>query len=548
MTIQDFVRLSRVNAVLILLCALLGGGAGYGYAQLQLKTYEASTSALIVVAGSDIFTSNSVAQQKANAFASLVASRSVAEATAQSLGLTDLGGTLQGSVDSAKPVIYITASSNDAVRARDIANAAVAALAEQITELESIASTGVSAEEAAREGGTVDETTATQVVALEEAVVPGTPVYPNIPRIALIGAAAGLGLGYFIAFLRRALDNRVRHNSDVEDLTGSSVLAVVPRSSELNKEGRRQVDGLGEAAEALRHLRTNLRFLDVDNPPRAIVMTSSNPGEGKSTISAVLAQMLAASGQRTILMDCDLRKPVVHKIFEVDGSIGLTQVLAGDLQVADAAQMVPDQPHLRIIAAGRIPPNPSELLGSQRMKALIDRLSEEAIIIMDAPPLLPVTDSGLLAGLADGAIVVMEVGGTHKEQARLCAKVLDQVGARLLGVVLNRAARCQMGSVYYGYGYGGYGRSYYYQEDGKRFLGVFKRRKRRRAGFGEMVIEDQTDLPTAPLSVPDGAAQPDTTAQRASRTAAYTVGTERPTISSIPFDEPVPSRKSLRDK
>lgn len=107
MTIQDFVRLSRVNAVLILLCALLGGGAGYGYAQLQLKTYEASTSALIVVAGSDIFTSNSIAQQKANAFASLVASRSVAEATAQSLGLTDLGGTLQGSVDSAKPVIYI---------------------------------------------------------------------------------------------------------------------------------------------------------------------------------------------------------------------------------------------------------------------------------------------------------------------------------------------------------------------------------------------------------------------------------------------------------
>ena len=531
MTIQDFVRLTRVNALLIIACTVLGGAFGYGYAQLQLRTYEGTTSALVIVAGTDAFTANSVAQQKATAFASLVASRTVRDATAKSLGVDDLGGSLRGSVDSASPIIRITASSNSATRARDIANASVAALGAEVTRLESLATTSnsttsdpttVDGAEDVSDGtsvpAVVDKTTTTQIVALEEAGVPTTPVYPNVPKIAVMGALAGLVIGYLISFLRRALDNRVRHNSDVEELTGASVLAVVPRSNELNKDGRRHVDGLGEAAEALRHLRTNLRFLDVDNPPRAIVMTSANPGEGKSTVSAVLAQMLAASGQRTILVDCDLRKPVIHKIFDLDGSVGLTQVLAGDMQVAQVAQGVKDQPHLRVITAGRIPPNPSELLGSQRMKALLDRLSEEAIVILDAPPLLPVTDSGLLAGLADGAIVVMEVGGTFKEQARLCAKVLKQVDARLLGVVLNRASRRQLGSVYYGYGYGGYGHNYYYENDNGKILGIFpRRRKRRTAGFSEMVVEEQTDLPKAPLSVPDSAAEPDTTARRASR-------------------------------
>lgn len=581
MTIQDFVRLTRVNLVLILVCTFIGGALGYGYAQLQLRRYEATTSALVIVSGTDAFSANSVAQQRANAFAGLVGSRAVAEATAQALGSDSLGGSLRGSVDSASPIIRITASSNSATRARDIANASVTALGNEVQRLESFSANNGQvntrqeepADENAVEPGVVSpaptltnqQTTITQIIPLEEATVPSAPVYPNIPQIAMIGAVAGLVAAYLLAYFRRAMDNRVRHNSDVEELTGSSVLAVVPRSNELNADGRRQVDGLGEAAEALRHLRTNLRFLDIDNPPRAIVMTSANPGEGKSTVSAVLAQMLAASGQRTILVDCDLRKPVVHKIFELDGSVGLTQVLAGDMQVSQVAQAVKDQPHLRVITAGRIPPNPSELLGSQRMKALIDRLSEEAIVIMDAPPLLPVTDSGLLAGLADGAIVVMEVGGTLKEQASLCAKVLHQVDARLLGVVLNRASKRQLGSVYYGYGYGNYGHNYYYSsEDGGKILGIFPRRSRRRsAGFGEQAIEEQVDLPSAPLSVPDGAAQPDTSERRATRRHAATQeirAVEEPIAqvmstglgvtqhSATTSAAPAPTRRSLREK
>ena len=325
----------------------------------------------------------------------------------------------------------------------------------------------------------------TRVTQTLQAVAPSAPSSPDFYKLSGMGALAGLVIGYLVVFMRRLMDNRVRHNSDVEELLGSSVLAVVPKSTELNAKGRQNVDGLGQAAEALRHLRTNLRFVDVDNPPRAIVMTSANPGEGKSTMSAVLAQMLASSGQRTVLIDTDLRKPVVHKIFGLDGSVGLTQILAGDMQLSDVAQKIEGQPNLRVVPAGRIPPNPSELLGSQRMKALMDYLKDDAMVIMDAPPLLPVTDAGLLSALADGAILVMEVGGTYKEQARLCGKIFKQVDGRLLGVVLNRASRRNLGSVYYGYGYGGYGQNYYYyEEDEKRkllgFIPLPGHRKRKR--------------------------------------------------------------------
>lgn len=568
MTIQDFLRLMKVNAVFIICCVVVGVLLGFGYAKTQPKLYQSSAQATIVIAGTDAWSANSVAQQKAGVFAKLAGSAAVAQSVSQSLGLQDLGGSLTGAAEPSSPIVTITAVSSDPSRARDLANAAIPALGSYIASLEAIGSgqspapantqapdtsqpptsspadeqppapepatpepapaeprqeeprggnqdeganpgtgerrstpgrgngTGEEKEDAAADAGArivpavagapqaavgqagqaapaapataapTDETysSQTRLVALEPAQLPGAPFSPDTTKLAGMGGAGGLALGLAVAFLRRALDNKIRHNSDIEDILQSSVLAVVPRSPDLSAKGRRNVDGLGQAAEAIRLLRTNLRFVDVDNPPRAIVMTSANPGEGKSTISAVLAQMLAASGQRTILVDTDLRKPVIHRIFDIDGSVGLTQVLAGDVPVSDVAQFVKGHPHLRVIPAGRIPPNPSELLGSQRMKALLDRLSQEAVVLLDAPPLLPVTDAALLSALADGAILTFEVGGTYKEQARLTGKILGQVDARLLGVVLNRASRRSMGSVYYGYGYGSYGHHYYYGE------------------------------------------------------------------------------------
>ena len=138
--------------------------------------------------------------------------------------------------------------------------------------------------------------------------------------------------------------------------------------------------------------------------------------------------------------------------------MGLSQLLSGQVRLADALQDT-DQPNVRLIAAGRTPPNPSELLGSQRMHALIDHLAKDHLVILDAPPLLPVTDAGLLSGMSDGTLLVFAVGRTHKEQARLCAKIMGQVGGHVLGVVLNMAPKKGLGGVVYGYGHG-YGSEY----------------------------------------------------------------------------------------
>ena len=164
------------------------------------------------------------------------------------------------------------------------------------------------------------------------------------------------------------------------------------------------------------------------------------PGDGIGPeVTAATQRVLAAAGQKTMLIDGDLRRPMVSSIFDLDPAIGLTQVLAGDLTLEHTIQD-PGFPNLRVIVAGRIPPNPSELLGSQRMQHMIeDLVSQGYLVLIDAPPLLPVTDAGLLSGTVDGAILVLAVGRTYKEQAKLASKVLDQVGGHLLGSVLNRA-------------------------------------------------------------------------------------------------------------
>ena len=270
--------------------------------------------------------------------------------------------------------------------------------------------------------------------------------------------SSGLLVAYGLVFLRRQLDTRLRTVADVEAETGASVLGVVPLTPELRGHASRGLDQLGLAAEAFRQVRTNLRFVSVDHAPRSIVVTSANAGEGKSTMSATLARVLGESGQPTVIIDADLRRPMLATIFDRPGSVGLSQLLSGQVRLADALQDT-DQPNVRLITAGRTPPNPSELLGSQRMHALIDHLAKDHLVILDAPPLLPVTDAGLLSGMSDGTLLVFAVGRTHKEQARLCAKIMSQVGGHVLGVVLNMAPKKGLGGVVYGYGHG-YGSEY----------------------------------------------------------------------------------------
>jgi protein-tyrosine kinase len=192
------------------------------------------------------------------------------------------------------------------------------------------------------------------------------------------------------------------------------------------------------SAEAYRVLRTNISFSSVDNPIKTILITSPSPSEGKSVTAANLAVVMAQAGYNTVLLDCDLRKPSQHKIFNVTNEIGLTN---GLLATANAHNFIRQTrvENLRILTSGPLPPNPAELLGSKSMATLIDMLSNESdIIIVDSPPVLAVADAAILSRIADGALMVIDGGHTRREAALRSKEALQTAGARLLGIVLNR--------------------------------------------------------------------------------------------------------------
>ena len=218
-------------------------------------------------------------------------------------------------------------------------------------------------------------------------------------------------------------------------------------------------------AEAYRTLRTNIQFSNIDNELTCICITSSGPSEGKTTTSCNLAETFAQSGKRVLLIDGDLRKPRVHKAFQLRGTKGLTNVLSGQAKLEEVIQFTGS--NLSIIPCGPIPPNPSELISSNRMKELIELLKERYdLIIIDAPPVGVVTDSAILSTIVDGTLLVVASGKTEIEDSKRAKQLLENVNARILGVVMTMIPVTKKG--YYGYQY------YSYEEE------VVPTRKKRR--------------------------------------------------------------------
>jgi len=194
-------------------------------------------------------------------------------------------------------------------------------------------------------------------------------------------------------------------------------------------------------AEAFRVLRTNLQFAAVDKDLKVIMVTSASPDEGKSTVVQYLAQAISQTGKKVMALDADLINPTLHRRFGIPNQRGLSNLIVGDTDVTLAAH-IKDYPNLSVITTGPIPPNSSELLGSARMKHLMDRLrGEYDVVIMDTPPILPVTDAVVASSLADGVILVIQAGKTRTGEVRHAQEVLEEAHANLLGVVLNRARR-----------------------------------------------------------------------------------------------------------
>ena len=204
-------------------------------------------------------------------------------------------------------------------------------------------------------------------------------------------------------------------------------------------------------AEAYRTLRTNLQFAKIDSDLKTIMFTSSGPGEGKSTTAANTAIAIAQTGRKVVLMDCDLRKPVQHKIFGRQNT-GVTNILAGDSELRDVLQGV-DVANLELLTSGPVPPNPSELLGSAKMQTLITALTERSeIVVIDAPPVIAVTDASVLASKMDGIVLVVKAGTVRPEMARQAKGLLQKARGKILGVVLNQVEIEADHGYYYYYG------------------------------------------------------------------------------------------------
>lgn len=495
MTISEFLRMTLRNAVLILAFTAVGAIVAFGVLLTRPKVYQATALGYVVTAGqagdvTGLNNQNEQARTQAEAYVPLFKTQAVAQKVVELTG-TDaspaaIAGSLNAKVDPNLPVMTVTAAAPSPQDATERANAAIEAVAEEAIKMNN--------------GGELTDNPPIRLEPYQSASLPGSPVSPN-PTIYLLGGAGiGLAVGYAFSYYRFRLDTRIRTTRDLEEVSDHPTLAVLPLTSGIKRENGGPLDDPDDfaAREALRKLRTNLRYVNVDHPPRSIVFTSSFQGEGKSTIAGHLARVIAESGQRVVLIDADLRRPTVHKSFEVDGTIGLTQALAGTVdlgQVVTATKI----DGLFVIPAGQLPPNPSELLGSQKMKELIERLTPDALVLIDAPPLLPVTDAVLLSVHTDGAIVVVNAGETTREHLTKALGNLEKVDSTPLGTVLNRAStkaigRLVYGDAEYGYGYGRYRKGYYYYGDAK------DRKKRKRASKTGSQSE-----PTAPVVRPEPA-------------------------------------------
>lgn len=451
MTFGDFVRLSRAYMWVLIGCTVLGALLMMAKTTRDPVLYSATSSGLVKVgnatsAGEEQGNA-ALAEEKAGLYAFLVSSKPVAEKVVDELGLdvppSEIAGRFSATVNADVNALTITAIGSTPEEARDLANSVVDAVVEYAQEID----TGES---------NPKQEPLTRIVAVEPAELPASPFTPDYGKAAMKGAAGGLALAYAVLIARRLIDRRVRSVKHVEDATGASVLGIIPKEDALGRTHRGVRGDLGRAAESFRQLRTNLRFVDVDNEPRKIVVTSALAGEGKSTVSSNIARLVAQAGTPVLLVDADLRRPQIATTFEIDGTVGLTQALAGDVEMRDVI-VDSGMTNLSVLPAGRIPPNPSELLGSLRMKQFIDELAQDYLVILDAPPLLPVTDAGLLSAFCDGALLVQAAGKTQIEQSEQCRRILDQVGSRLLGVVLNKAPVKGASAIAYGGGYSGYG-------------------------------------------------------------------------------------------
>ena len=274
--------------------------------------------------------------------------------------------------------------------------------------------------------------------------VPSSPIRPDPVAAGIAAAVFGLTLGIALAFLFEYLDESIKTKEDIQRAVGSkrAVVATIPAIAEWRDRSKPEVVSLSaprsSAAEAYRSLRTTVQFAGLEDPVNVIAITSPTAGEGKTTALANLAVVVAGAGRRVVLLDCDLRRPRIHSFFGMSNEVGFTSWIIGDAPLSLALQDVPGIRRLSLMASGPIPPNPSELLSSRRFPELVRTLqSEGALVLIDTPPLLPVTDAAVIARSIDLIFMVTMAGKGTRKHLRQAMEILEQVDAPIGGIVLN---------------------------------------------------------------------------------------------------------------
>jgi len=394
-------------------------GASLFVGQRQIPREDVETDARVAVAVSDL------SFRLLSSYSEILASRNISEAAIGEFQLDISPRALRESV-RARPIpntqiIALTVSNSDPSFAQRVTNGIADVFVREVQRLDPAAGGG---------------DPVVNVTILDRATVPTDPVSPQPVRNVLIAVALGLAAGIGLIYLVDRLDVTVKHSTEVERL-GLPVLGNVPTLDIPRDVLYLEQDPQGLGGEAFRKLRTSLGFLGVELPLRTILVTSPGPTEGKTTIALNLAAAFAFGGLRTLLIEGDLRRPSLHLMFGMRGTKGLTTAIVGQVTQADAVTPT-DIPNLSVMLAGAIPPNPVELLGSEQMSELLDRLKKQFdVLIIDSPPLIPVADPAVLASRCDGVVLVARSGRTDRRRLADSAQIIERVGGRLLGIVLN---------------------------------------------------------------------------------------------------------------
>lgn len=453
MNIQDLIKLVRNRWVTIAVTALITILAAVAYTLLTTPLYQAATRLFVSTTSgsstSDLYNGNRLSQERVLSYTQLVMGETLAQRTIDRLQLDMSAKELKAKVTAkSKPdtvLIDVSVLDKSPVEARDIANALSDEFVVMARELETPVP-----------GAKPDA----RVVVEQRASIPEYPVIPSKRRNLALGVILGGMLGIGLAFLRDLLDNTVKSQEVVEDITGTGAVGYIPFDKDIVATPAISFDNDNSStAEAFRKLRTNLQFLTVDHPPRVIVVTSSSPSEGKSTTSINIALALAEADHNVVLVDGDLRRPRLAKYLDVLGSVGVSTVLSGAAPLDEVMQQT-KFPRLTVLAAGPTPPNPSELLGSLTAEKMLNELRAQFdYVIIDSAPVLAVTDGAILAAKSDGALVVVRAGKTRRDQLAHAVGMLNDVGATLLGAVLTMMPTRGSGAYSYNYYYY-YGGSY----------------------------------------------------------------------------------------